>query len=232
MREKYLWLIITVLTVLTLGQACYIYEQTAVAKEISEQPPVQPDIIQKAYSEKAFDAQWDELEKWRRRVREQISQGFPLAEPDFDSFFNDRFFSGRPNPFAEMERVRRQVSEEFQDSDRTLFDNYWYKWFEQRMALGKFNIEVARTEKDVTLTIRVPGISAKTAAIDITNDRIKIAFSAGGSSEERSAGGLVKKASAQSYIKILPLPADAAPGTGKVEVSGETIKIRFDRKDR
>lgn len=232
MREKYLWIVITALTVLTLGQACYIYEQTAVAKDIYEEFPGPPEIVLKGYSEKAYDAQWGELEKWRKRVREQINQGFPLVEPDFDDFFNDRFFAGRLNPFAEMERVRSQMSDEFRDKEKKLFDDYWDNWFEQRMMLGRFNIDVKNTEKDITLTIQVPGLSAKTADINITNDRIKIAFSANTTFEEKSGRGIVKRSTLQSYLKILPVPADAAPGTGKVETDGELVKIRFDRKAR
>lgn len=33
MREKYLWLAIIFLVLVTLGQACFIYEQSAVARE-------------------------------------------------------------------------------------------------------------------------------------------------------------------------------------------------------
>jgi len=229
MREKYMWLAIIFLLLLTVGQACYIYERNAVAKEISE-PPGPPEIYQKAYSEKAFDAQWEELEKWRVKVREQINQGFPLLDPDFDDFFNDRFFSGRVNPFAEMERVHSQVSGEFRDSDKTLFDGYWDKWFQQRMKMGQFKTELARTDKDVTLTIRVPGLAARTADINITDDRIRIAFSARTSSVEKSGEGIVKKETSQSYIKILPVPEDAARGTGKVEIGKEEVKIKFERK--
>jgi HSP20 family molecular chaperone IbpA len=232
MREKYLWLAIIVLTVLTLGQACYIYDQNAIAKDIYEELPGPPEIVQKGYSEKAYDAQWNELEKWRKRVREQINQGLPLAEPDFDDFFNDRFFAGRLNPFAEMERVRRQMSDEFRDMEKKLFDDYWDNWFEQRMMLGRFDIDVKTTEKAITLTLQVPGLSAKTADINITNDRIKIAFSARTSVEEKSAGGIVKRSALRSYLKILPVPEEAAPGTGKIETDGERVKIIFDRKAR
>lgn len=230
MREKYLWLAIIFLLLLTVGQACYIYERNALAKEISAPPSAQPEIYRKAYAEKAYDAQWEELEKWRGKVREQISQGFPLLDPDFDDFFNDRFFSGSVNPFAEMERVHRQVSGEFRDADKTLFDGYWDKWFQQRMKMGQFKTELTRTDKDVTITIRVPGLAAKTADINITDDRIRIAFSAKTSSEERSGEGIVKKETSQSYIKILPVPGDAVRGTGKVEIGKDEVKIKFERK--
>lgn len=231
MREKYLWLAISVLAALTLGQACYIYEEKAVAKEFMEdQPPVQPDLHLQGHSDKAFDAQQQEFEKWRGKVREQINQGFPLLERDFDVFFGDRFFTGRPNPFAEMERLRKQLSGEFRDYDRTLFDGYWDKWFEQRMRLGQFKTEVGRTDKEVTLTIRLPGLAAGTADVNIKEGIIKLSFKAGSVSGHKSSGSLIRRESSESYVKILPVPEDAVPGTGKVQLDGELVKIKFQRK--
>lgn len=231
MREKYLWLAISVLTALTLGQACYIYEGRAVAKEFMEDPPpVQPGIHRQGHAAKAYDAQQEEFEKWRGKVREQISQGFPLLEKDFDYFFGDRFFTGRADPFAEMERLRRQLSGEFRDSDRTLFDGYWDRWFAQRMRLGQFRTEVTRTDKEVTLAISLPGLAAGTAEVNIKEGRIKLSFQARSASEHKSAGSIIKRESSESYVKILPVPEDAVPDTGKVRIEGELVKIRFERR--
>jgi len=231
MREKYLWLAISVLTALTLGQACYIYEEKAVAKEFMEEhPPGQPEIHQQGHAAKAYDAQQEEFEKWRGRVREQINQGFPLLERDFDVFFGDRFFTGRGNPFAEMERLRRQLSGEFRDSDRTLFDGYWDKWFEQRMRLGRFKTEIGRTDREITLTISLPGLAGGTADVNIKEGRIKLSFQARSASGHKSAGSLLKRESSESYVKIMPVPEDAVPGTGKVQIDGELVKIKFERR--
>lgn len=66
--------------------------------------------------------------------------------------------------------------------------------------------------------------------IDITDDRIKISFTAKTPSEETKPGSVLKRESAESHVKILPLPEDAVPGTGKAEINGETLKIKFDRR--
>jgi len=231
MREKYLWLVIGILAVLTLGYACYTYEPEAVAKEISA-PPQESAMQRKAHSEKAFDSQWEELEKWRRKVRERIYQGFPLTEPDFDGFFNDRFFAGRLEPFAEIERVRKEMSEEFRDSEKTLFEDYWKKWSGQRLLTGQFKTETAGTDKDITLTMHVPGLSAMTTDVDINSGRIRIAFTANTSSEENTPRGIIKRSGPRNYIKILPVPEDAEPGTGKAVIDGERVTISFRRKSR
>ncbi len=223
MREKYLWIVITALTLLAIGEACYIYEGKAVAREISQQPPVQTDLVHQTHTEKADESRQQELEKWRAKVREQINQGFPLLERDFDVFFGDRFFTGSPDPFIEMERLRKQLSNQFRDKEKTLFDGYWDK-------MGQFRTETARTGWEVTLTILVPGLAAKTADISIAEGRIKLSFSARTVSEEKRGGGLVRRESSQTYIKIMPVPEDAEAGTGKVEIEGEQVKIKFRRK--
>lgn len=230
MREKYLWLAISVLTALTLGQACYIYEEKAVAKEfMDDQPPGQPEIHLRGHSDKAFEAQQEEFAKWRVKVLEQMNQGYPLLERDFDVFFGDRFFTGRPNPFAEMERLRKQLSGEFRDYDRTRFDGYWDKWFDQRMRLGRFKTDVTRTDKEITLEIRLPGLAGGTADVNIKEGIIKLSFQTRAVSEQKSGGGLIKRESSESYVKILPVPEDAIPGTGMVRIEGEVVKIKFER---
>lgn len=226
MREKYLWLAIIFLTLITVGQACFIYEQSAVANELSP-PPVRPEIHKAGHAKQAADSQWEELEKWRGKVRGQLSRGVPLRDPDFDLFFDDSFFMFRLRPFYDIERIRRQLSEEFPEPEKNLFDSYWDAWFARRLRMGQFKTETARTGNEVVLTIHVPGLAAKTADINITEERIKMSFSAKTSSEEKSAGGLVRKESSQSYVKILPLPVDAEPGTGKVEVTGDRVEIKF-----
>ncbi|HAT71918.1 MAG TPA: hypothetical protein DCS63_03785 [Elusimicrobia bacterium] len=230
MREKYLWLAVVVLTALTLGQACYIYECNVSAKEFGEQAPVRPEIYKKLHAEKASDAQWEEFEKWRDRIRNQVSRGGPLLERDFDVFFGDRFFAGRPEPFAEIERVRRKMSEQLGGEEKAIFENYWEKWFEQRMRMAQFKTGVVRSGENVTLTIQVPGLAGGTADVDITGDRIKISFRAEIFSEEKSGGGIIRREPARGYVKILPLPAEAEAGTGKVEIGAESVKITFARK--
>lgn len=230
MREKYLWLVIAALLILLSGQSCYIYEQQVAAGEGGGPPPLQPDIRGRLYLEKSRDAQWEEFEKWRDRVRDQLGRGDPLLEKDFDVFFNDRFFSGKFSPFTEIERLRREMTGQLGGSERLLFDGYWDKWFEQRMRMGKFSTDISRSDRHVTIGVNVPGLAEDTLDINISDDRIKISFSARTGSEREIAGGVVKKESYQSYVKIMPLPVDAVAGTGKVKAEGERVTIRFDIK--
>jgi len=227
MREKYLWLVIGILTVMTLGQACYIYEQSAVAKEISA-PPVQPAIHSKAHSLKAYKSQQEEFKKWQEKVRGRIKTGTPLLDPDFDVFFDDRFFAERANPFSEIDNIRNSMMQSLQGSEKASFDAYWDKWFARRMLMTQFRTEAERTDNDITLTIHLPGLDPGGAKINITGDRIKITFSSEAS--QVGSGLIARNGPRQSYVKILPVPPDAVPGSGRVEMKRERLKIRFARQ--
>lgn len=226
MNVKLLWAVIIFLALLVLAEAGYIYKQRAGGKI----DPPWAEEERNGYSAKAFDARWKELEKWRAKVHERLRSGTPMLDPDFDGFFDDRFFGRKYSPFTEMERIHRQMLETLRESERVLFDDSWDRWYGRRMQMGRFKTAVTRTEKDVTLTIELPGQAARTADIDITDDRIRISFTARNSAEEKKPGGVTRKESVESHVKILPLPEDAVPGTGMARIDGETVKIRFDRR--
>lgn len=230
MREKYLWIVITVLTVLSLGQACYIYEETAAAGESSGPSPLRQGIERTAYSEKASDAQWEEFQKWRGSIQGRLDSGTPLLEPDFDAFFNDNYFTGRREPFAEMERIRGRMGGLVGEAGKPLFDGYWDKWFEQRMQMGQFKTEIIRAGTEMTLTILVPGLRSETTDVDITPDRIRVSFSVSASSGKSNGDGAVVREAARKYIKILPVPEDADAASGQAEITGDRIRIGFKQK--
>lgn len=98
------------------------------------------------------------------------------------------------------------------------------------MNMGQFKTDIARTDKEVIVSIQISGLLKETFNIDVNNDRIKIIFTSKNTTDESSGNNIAKKKSVSSYVKILPIPEDAAPGSNKVDISGETIKIRFDRK--
>jgi HSP20 family molecular chaperone IbpA len=98
------------------------------------------------------------------------------------------------------------------------------------MRLGRFKTEIGRTDKEVTLTISLPGLAGGAADVNIKEGRIKLSFQARSASGQKSAGSLIKRESPESYVKIMPVPEDAVPGTGKVQIDGELVKIKFERR--
>lgn len=149
MNIKFLWAAIIFLSLLVLAQAGYIYKQRSGADTASAKAA----LSQGEDQEKDLDAQWEELEKWRTNVHKQMNSGSPLLDPDFDSFFNDKFFGRRYNPFTEMERIHRRMLDTLRESERTLFDDSWGRWYGRRMLMGQFATEITRTDKEVTVAI-------------------------------------------------------------------------------
>lgn len=227
MKEKFMWLIVGALLLVGIYHACGTQRRTAAAREIPAQP-LRPERAG-AYAGKAAETQWEELQKWRDRVSERVGRGDPLLPPDFDAFFGDEFFAGRADPFGELERIHLQTSEGLSGPGRDLFERNWEGWTGQRLRMESFVTTLETSADSVTLSVRVPGLTAGSAAADITAARIRLTFTAGLSSEVAGPAGPLAKETVRSYVKLLPLPSGADPATGRVETAGDYIKLRFAR---
>lgn len=175
--------------------------------------------------DKVSGEKWNNLESWRARIQERLDQGGRLYPGDFDSFFNDRFFAGRQAPFGELDDIRRQTLEGLPKEQRAAFEESWAQWSAERLALGRLATETVRSETELTLVVRLPGVQAKDAGVDVNEKRVKISYAvpaAGGR-------GVVKGTAPQNFVKLLPVPPDAAPGTAAVTRDGERLLITFRR---
>lgn len=213
MSTKVLYGIIIVLLIACLGQAYYIHSKTLSSPA--------------AASHTDWPTRTDKLQQ---DVRQKLQKGETVPPALFDDFFNDEFFGRRFNPFAEMERMHQQMAEMFRESEKLQFDNSWDKWFSERIGMDEFKTSISRTDKNVILTMTIPGIDSKTADININNDRIKVSFSAKNVQDKKEGGGSMHSESSQSYVKIMPIPDDAVAGTAKTVMDKNLVTITFDRK--
>lgn len=228
MKEKLLWIAVIALAALSAGEAWYIRAgrgKTLPVPEARARAAARRDD-----EAKAFGSRLSGLEAWRDSVHKRLMQGTAPAPEDFDRFFDDEFFGRRFSPFAEMERIHRQMTEAFKDSERAVFDDSWDKWFTERMDMDQFETSVERSDKEVVVTVKVPGIDKAKADISVNNDRIKLSFTSRKENEEKGADGVVKSEAVRSYVKILPVPVDAVGASGKTSVDGDKVRIVFARK--
>lgn len=230
MREKFMWLVIGALLLITVHHACGNRRHTAAATDLPGQP-LRPDR-EGAYAARAADSQWAELQKWRGRVSERVGRGEPLLPPDFDAVFGDAFFAGRRDPFADLETIRRQTADGLSGPGKGLFERNWAAWFGQRMRMGEFAATVRTSADAVTLEVKVPGLVPGTAAADVTPERIRLTFTVRTSAALSGSGGMLRKESSRSYTKVLPVPDGADPAGARTEASPDAIKLRFARKAR
>lgn len=214
MKEKVLYSALVILLLACLGQAYYIYSQ-------------------KKASESAQRNNWPaRTEKLNQDVLRHIRRGEALPPAVFDDFFNDDFFGRRFNPFAEMERVHRQMAQMFQESERRMLDNSWDSWFNDRIGMDAFKTSVYRTDKNVSIAVDIPGIDNRTADININEDRIKISFTATNVQDKKDEKGAMHRESSRSYTKIMPIPEDAVAASAKTSIANGKVTITFDRKGK
>jgi len=175
----------------------------------------------------AFDRvsgeKWNDLDSWRGRIQARLEVGGRLYPGDFDTFFNDRFFSGRAAPFRELDDIKRQTLERLPKEQRAAFEESWAQWSAERLALGRVSAEVVHSETELTLVIRLPGVQARDVGVEVGERRVKISYAV------PVPGRGIKGEPPQSYVKLLPVPEDAAPGTAVVTRDGERLLITFKR---
>ncbi len=213
MSTKFLYGVIALLLIACLGQAYYIHSKKTsapAAASLNDWP--------------------SRTGKLRQNVRQKLQKREALPPALFDDFFNDEFFGRRFNPFAEMERMHRQMAEMFQEAEKRQFDDSWGKWFAERIGMDGFKTNISRTDKNVILTLAIPGIDDENMDININNDRIRISFTTKNVQDKKERGGAMHSESSQSYLKIMPIPEDAVAGTAKTAMEKDLVTITFDRR--
>lgn len=213
MSTKVLYCVIALLLIACLGQAYYIHSKKTYSSVVSAR------------------TDWpSRTDKLQQDVRQKLQKREALPPELFDAFFNDEFFGRRFNPFAEMERMHRQMAEMLGEPEKLQFDNSWGRWFSERIGMDEFKTSISRTDKNVILTMTIPGIDNKTADININTDRIKISFATKNVQDKKEGGGAIHSESSQSYMKIIPIPEDAVAATAKTEIKNSKVTITFDKK--
>lgn len=223
MKEKLLWAALAALALLSAGQAYYIFTRHPGAQAAAPEK-------REVKGAGAYEDPWRELEEWRRSVEQRLRRGDPLAAGDFDGFFDDGFFGRQFSAFEQLERIHRQMLGSFAEPQRGAFGESWDKWFSERMGMGDFRTSVSAGKNEVVLSVDVPGLDRKNADISVNRDRVRLAFSAKESSEEKAGSGVRRSESSRSYVKILPVPPEADGDTAKVSVEADRVRIVFARK--
>ena len=209
MSIKAPWGIAALLGVACLAEAGYI-----VAHRASASPPAGAEATPPASQD---------LDKWERRVRDEIARNGRLGERDFDTLFGDDFFRRRFDPFEEVDRISHRLEEGLDGADRSLFRTSFQDWFSKRMDLAGITTKVAEQGKDVAVTFGIPGLDENSVKFDVNANRIRLSYAA--RQDVKKGGSDVQTAT--SVEKILPLPADADPNGFQVKKGKDEITLVF-----
>lgn len=215
MTNKVLWYAVGLLGVACAGQAYHIHSQ----KKVKDVRPVADDFRR-------------EQEKWFSQARENMFKGTPVPFRHFDELFNDEFFGRRFDPFSEIEDFNKKMGHLLPDNQRLLFGQSWKDWFHDRMDVAEIRPEIKTTEKDVTVSFKVPGLEGESLNIDVNNDRIRIGYDAKTVEEKKSDTGVSRSESVRHFEKILPVPEEAKAHTNRIVRDRNVVKIIFEKRPR
>lgn len=177
---------------------------------------------------------WTEQDQWIEQARKNLLRGSPIPFKDFDELFNDRFFSRRHDPFAEMLEFQKRLDSELGKREKTLFGRSWNDWFGDRMDLAAIQEKTQETDKEVIVEMKIGGLDKDTLKIDVNGSRIRVAYDAKKQEEKKDSNGkeIFRSESVQHFEKILPVPATADSQKSRIVKEGDVVKIIFERRQR
>jgi hypothetical protein len=206
------WGIAALLGVACLGEAGYIVTHRAAASSPSERAVAPPA---------------EDLDRWERRLHDEIARTGRLGDKDFDALFGDDFFRRRFDPFAEVDRVSRKLEDGLEASERGLFSSSFHDWFSKRMDLAGITTRIADQGQNVLVTFGIPGLDEDSVKFDVNANRIRFRYDA---RKDVKKGGKDVETS-EDVEKILPLPRGADPNGFEVRKGKDEITLVF-RKTR
>ncbi|HOX23626.1 MAG TPA: Hsp20/alpha crystallin family protein, partial [Elusimicrobiales bacterium] len=93
-------------------------------------------------------------------------------------------------------------------------------WSRQRLSREDFKTYVTEMGEHVTLSIEVPGLNQQSINLNITESAVLFSF-------ESRRGGRQDN----PHMKIYPIPPAARPGSERISITGDTVRIVFARKN-
>lgn len=150
-------------------------------------------------------------------------------QPQFDSFFNDDFFS-QNDPFEEMKRMRKQIERHMQNfvdknSDiRNPFDT----WFSNKFGGGTVN-DISKREDDeyVYYDIRVDDLNSASINTKIENGYITISGTVEKKSKSSEQEGSVESVLKSSFNRTFPLPENVDQNKMEMVPEKDTVILKF-----
>lgn len=166
------------------------------------------------------------LDKFKRERKERDDM--------FDRFFDDDFFSKQSDPFAEMQRLQRQLDDMMGKNHRGTFRDSWDSWFGDRFFGGSEEIEFDQKENknSYIITLRIPNLKENKLDIKIDQDGISISGDFSQIAEKKDADGNVisKREVHRTISKKFTIPGDADHEKAKVKNKKDKIIITLPKK--
>ena len=184
-------------------------------------------IIYKQYAKDSAKDSDNTFETFSSSLRDKFKKDQKERRDEFDRFFDDDFFSKQTDPFAEMERMQKQLDKMMGRQSRGIFNDSWDSWFGDRFFGGSDDVEFNQKEnKDAyIITLRIPNLKKNKLDIKIEKDGISISGDFSQIAEKKDADGKIisKREVHRTISKKFPIPSDA--DHQKAEVKNKKDKI-------
>ena len=170
------------------------------------------------------DEMWKRYGEWAEYLRKRIQDGKAVGPHEFDNFFDENYFKGDYDSIKELYEVRRRLAKAFSVYEGgTELQRSLNEWTRRRLSKSDFKITVSEMANRVTVSIAIPDLNSKSISLNISDTTIMLSF-------QRKASSKGEAKAADPYVKVYPVPDSAQPGTQKVKVVGDAVRITFERK--
>lgn len=133
------------------------------------------------------------------------------------------------DPSDEMERIRREMDQMFSGAfGRRDPQDQW----------GMFNtdifynsgLDVQETPRGYEIKLDVAGLDKDKIDIEVNDRSLTISGQGSGTEEQTSAQGAFRSQQFHSFLRTIPLPADADSASVKTDIDGDYLIIRMNKK--
>lgn len=156
----------------------------------------------------------------------------PLTRKDFDSFFdhsfNDEFFKTDLTPFKQMEKMRKNMDQLFNNQFKNYdSDLYFDNWFEGKFGGSVFDVEQAEDDDFVYYKIKAEGIDKNNLSVVVENGYLKISGKIEKTNESSAEDTSSKSHYSSQFARSFPVPNGVDADKVKIETSNQEIIVKF-----
>lgn len=136
----------------------------------------------------------------------------------FDGLFNDDFFGKSKNPFAEMQRMQKQMLKEFNRPD--IFQNSFDNWYKNKFGGGSiYELKQREDDKFIYYEIELEGLMPQKVDVDIKDGQVFIS----GNAEARVEDNYLES----TFQRSFPVPPNVDANKLNMQQSEGKIILKF-----
>jgi HSP20 family molecular chaperone IbpA len=144
------------------------------------------------------------------------------SESFYDQLFNADFFNRSKDPFAEMDRMHKQLMKDFNSGG--LSEDFFGSWYKKKFGGGEAAEIKQREDKDyVYYDISIAGIDPRNLHVNVDDRQVNIS-----GTEEKKTENKTDNNSEESYFSTKferSFPAPQGTDPSKVEIQHEKDKV-------